>query len=179
MSRLRRLLREVGHNADTVITERGGYRLHVPAGQLDALVFDRLVTAARTIGYLAARTVLRRALGLWRGKTLVGLNAPVLHPEVERWENRRLATWEEYLALELGVVAGQQVPDRIVGELSRLVAAAPYRERPVELLMTALHRQGRTVEASEVFDRFRRHLVVTAGREPSDALVNAQERILS
>ena len=60
--------------------------------------------------------------------------------------------------------------DGVVVELAALAAEEPLRERPRALLMTALTRSGRTVEALRVYDDFRRLLSDELGIDPSPAL---------
>ena len=62
------------------------------------------------------------------------------------------------------------IVDGVVVELAALAAEEPLRERPRALLMTALTRSGRTVEALRVYDDFRRLLSDELGIEPSPAL---------
>ena len=62
------------------------------------------------------------------------------------------------------------VTDGLVVELAALADEEPLRERPRALLMTALAKSGRQVEALRVYDDFRRLLGDELGIEPSPAL---------
>ena len=63
--------------------------------------------------------------------------------------------------------------------LTRLRAEHPARERLAELLMLALYRSGRQVEALEVYQDARRGLVEGAGLEPGTALQQLQRDVLA
>ncbi len=69
--------------------------------------------------------------------------------------------------------------DGVVPELARLVAEQPLRERPRSLLMTALERAGRRVEAFRAYDDFRRLLGDELGIEPSPALTEQHAALLA
>ncbi|WP_112141487.1 AfsR/SARP family transcriptional regulator [Glycomyces dulcitolivorans] len=57
-------------------------------------------------------------------------------------------------------------------------AGGLLRKRLAQLLMTALHRGGRTAEGLEVFRRMRKRLVDELGIEPSAALRGEHQRLL-
>ncbi|MFI1728027.1 BTAD domain-containing putative transcriptional regulator [Streptomyces acidicola] len=61
---------------------------------------------------------------------------------------------------------------------SRLVAAHPLRERPVELLMLALYRTGRGVDALMAYEELRQRLAEAPGADPGPALRSLHARIL-
>ena len=69
--------------------------------------------------------------------------------------------------------------DDVVVELAALAAEEPLRERPRALLMTALTRAGRTVEALRVYDDFRRLLSDELGIEPSPVLAAQHADLLA
>ena len=82
---------------------------------------------------------------------------------IARLEEERLAVVEAKLDLELQL--GRH--ERVIGELEELARAHPQRERPHALLMLALYRSGRHVEALEIFQAFRTRLDEELGLEPS------------
>jgi DNA-binding SARP family transcriptional activator/tetratricopeptide (TPR) repeat protein len=173
---LRRVLTARGARADVLATGRSGYAAHPTPDELDALRFEELVAAARAApGPDAAAPALRSALDLGRGPTLAGITSASLAPAVQRWEQHRLAVHEEWLALELALGHHQVV----AGEAAALVAQHPLRERPVELLMVALHRAGRGVEALAEYRQFRDRLVAGSGLEPGAGLQELHRAILS
>ena len=70
------------------------------------------------------------------------------------------------------------VTDGLVVELAALADEEPLRERPRALLMTALAKSGRQVEALRVYDDFRRLLGDELGIEPSPALAAQHASLL-
>src|ERR1051326_5586707 len=75
LSMLRRLVRAAGA-ADPITTVRGGYAITVAAGQLDLAEFDSWVRAATAADDpRQAVRLLRRALDLWSGAPLGGVEA--------------------------------------------------------------------------------------------------------
>ena len=70
------------------------------------------------------------------------------------------------------------VTDGLVAELAALADENPLRERPRELLMSALAATGRHAEALRVYDDFRRLLAEELGIAPSPALSAKQAELL-
>ena len=119
--------------------------------------------------------MLREALALWRGPPLADLAfEPFAQAEIARLEEQRLAALEA--RVEADLAAGRHAA--LVGELQRLVAANPTRERLAGQLMLALYRCGRQAEALEAYRDARRRLVADVGVEPGPELRRLQEAIL-
>ncbi len=98
----------------------------------------------------AAADLCARALDEWRGPALQDVrHVPALYLEAERLDELRLATIEARIACELEM-GGHAL---VVGRLQRLVEEHPYRERLRGLLMLALYRSGRQVEARRALPR--------------------------
>ncbi|MEY9941597.1 BTAD domain-containing putative transcriptional regulator [Streptacidiphilus sp. MAP5-3] len=181
VSRLRKVLPE-----GAVEGQPDGYRLTVAPDAVDAVRFERLVSASqasrpsgasRVRGASEARTedgsrhvpLLREALDLWRGAALqdVGLqDSAAFDAAVARLEALRLTATEERLDAEVALGRGAA----LVTELSDLVAAHPVRERLVAALMRALVAAGRDSEALQAFQRAREALVDELGVDPSPEL---------
>jgi tetratricopeptide (TPR) repeat protein len=89
-------------------------------------------------------------------------------------EEQRLAALEA--RLEADLACGRHA--ELVGELRRLVAVSPTRERLAEQLMLALYRCGRQADALEAYQDTRRVLVSDIGVEPGPALRELQQAIL-
>jgi tetratricopeptide (TPR) repeat protein len=89
-------------------------------------------------------------------------------------EEERLAAVEEHAAI--GLDAGRH--HETVATLSVLVAQHPRRERLVGLLMTALHRCGRSPDALAVFRVARQWLARELGIEPGDELQRVHRYVL-
>jgi DNA-binding SARP family transcriptional activator/tetratricopeptide (TPR) repeat protein len=176
-TQLRRTLVAAGAGDGVLATERGGYRLSVGADGLDAARFDGLVRSARgqrgsDAG--AAVAAFRAALALWRGDTLAGVHGAAVEAAAASWDERRLAVWEECLALELEL--GRHAD--LIAELTALASEHPFRERLIELLMIALYRCGRQSEALTAYRRLRERLADELGIDPSPVASRLNDAIL-
>ena len=87
----------------------------------------------------------------------------------------RIRATEELAAVRIAAGAS----DDLITELAALTDEEPLRERPRALLMTALARAGRNVEALRVYDDFRRLLSDELGIEPSPTLVAQHADLLA
>ncbi|HTN81216.1 MAG TPA: BTAD domain-containing putative transcriptional regulator [Acidimicrobiales bacterium] len=173
--RLRRVLPE-----GAIETAPTGYRLVADAGDVDAECFSALVAeaiAAKATSSARALALLDDALSLWRGEPyeeLAEMDAGRI--EAARLRETEVVAREERLATMASIN-----PDHhdLLAELVAFAARHPLRERPCELLMVALHEQGRAAEASRAYDDFRRRLADDLGLGPSPELQSLHERILS
>ena len=181
LSWLRRGLGLTGRDGmGQVVAEPGGYRLVVPAGQLDLLVFDRLAAegeqglAAGDLELAAAR--LEEAAGLWRGRAFedVGLDGAAA-AELAQLEERRLRAAEGWVEARLAL--GQH--ERVLERLAALVVQEPLRERLWAGWMLALYRSGRQAEALGAFGELRGRLVQELGIDPSPPLQELHRQLLS
>ena len=175
VSRLRKAL----DDPEIVATTPAGYRLQLHPGQLDAERFERLVEDGRRTMAAGqpeqAGTILREALALWRGPPLADLSfEPFAQPEIARLEEQRLSALEARVDADLA--AGRHAV--VVGELERLVALHPTRERLAGQLMLALYRCGRQAEALEAYRDARERLVAEVGVEPGPELRRLHEAVL-
>jgi DNA-binding SARP family transcriptional activator len=158
-----------------IVTVGEGWRLTCDPERVDLYRFRDLVGRARGGPAAEAGPLLREGLSLWRGPALADVNGHWLTGAIgEGLEDERLAAIEDRIARDLESGDHQAV----VPELSILVAEHPLRERPTQLLMSALHRSGRTVEGLQVYQRARMRLVEDLGIEPSAVLQNAHQRLL-
>ena len=89
---------------------------------------------------------------MWRGTAFSGVRDPHIDIAAGRLEELRLEATERLF--ELRLESGR--PGDIVPELTGLLAEHPFRERIRGLLMTALHRSGRTKDALTPGQRRRR-----------------------
>lgn len=155
-------------------TEGSAYRLEIPPSAVDAVAFRELADAAKAVPPAAALERLEAALGLWRGVPFGGLTSGRF--TIERAcldERRRLAEEDRCEAL----LAVGRVADASI-ELERLTREEPLRERRWALLMTALYRVDRQVDALRAYQRAREELVRQVGLEPGDVLRALEEAIL-
>lgn len=170
-----RLRRALGH--DAVVREGRGYRLQ--GVELDTDAAARLVEDAarssRAGDAESAVTALRSARSLFRGRalpeldddlTVVGFRRHVLELEHRVHED----------LFEAQIALGDH--GTVVGELERLVARDPTRERAWCLLATALACDGRQADALEAIARARRALAIELGIEPGPALREVERRVL-
>jgi DNA-binding SARP family transcriptional activator/tetratricopeptide (TPR) repeat protein len=165
--------------ARILVTSGSGYLLRLVHGQLDVDVFcGHLESAQRS----AARGELARAVAqfdaafaVWCGTPLAGLRGRFAEAERRRLVELRVSAIEDRVEAMLGL--GQHAG--VAGELSKLIAEHPLRERPRALLMTALYRDGRRADALKVFTDARRVLVDELGIEPGPQLRQLHHDILT
>jgi predicted ATPase/DNA-binding SARP family transcriptional activator len=150
-----------------------GYRLTVDPDAVDAVRFERLVSASQAAGPaqdVAERArLLREASALWRGDAMqdVGLQeSGAFDAVLVRLEALRLTAAEDRFDAELALGRG---PESVTG-LTDLVAAHPTRERLVNALMRALNAAGRDNEALQLYQRTREALADELGADPSAEL---------
>lgn len=167
VSRLRKAL------PDGVIEgQTDGYRLRLAPDAVDAVRFERLVTAAQAArAEDGARRIglLREAQDLWRGAAMQDVGLPdsaAFDAAVARLEGLRLTATEERVDAEVTIGRGAEM----VTELTDLVAAHPVRERLAAALMRALVAAGRDNEALLVYQRVREALADALGVDPSPEL---------
>ena len=164
---------------EAIETQGAGYVLRVELGALDLQRFEELARdgsrALERGDSDEASTALRAALALWRGPALADLaDEPLLDPVAGRLEELRLLALERRIEADLAL--GRHAD--VVGELERLVADHPLRERTRGLQMTALYRSGRQAEALEAFRGARSTLVGELGIEPSSWLTELHGAML-
>jgi DNA-binding SARP family transcriptional activator len=175
---LRRLLGRA--TGDGVLLEhvRNGYRLTVPADGCDAAVFERCASTGRQAladGETAsAAQHLARALALWRGPVLDGMDRPDwLAPVAARLEETHLAAFEDHVQarLALGWLGG------LTAELADATTRYPLRERLWGHLMVALYRAGRKAEALNVYAKLQDVLDHELGVRPGPVVRKLYHRI--
>ncbi|MFF4408003.1 BTAD domain-containing putative transcriptional regulator [Streptomyces sp. NPDC001262] len=173
-----RLRKAFGPDADTLVSESGGYAIQVAPGGLDIDTAERLAgeaDKARAAGNrLRARELIAESLAVWDGEPLAGLSGPYAETQRIRLGEWRLGLLETRLDLDLEVGCHAEA----VSELTALTAAHPLRERLRELLMLALYRSGRQAEALAVYADTRRLLADELGVDPCPELSELQQRIL-
>lgn len=172
VSRLRRLL------PDTIRTDTAGYRAAVTDDDLDTVTFAALAAAGRAAAAAGdlrgAQTLLRRALDLWRGPALAGVDSPAVQAHAVALEERRDAALEDCVDVELRLGLHAE----LIGQLTALVEQHPLRERLAGQLMTALARVGRTADALTVYRRLTATLDDELGLRPGDALQRLHDDLL-
>uniref|UniRef100_UPI002FDC0640 AfsR/SARP family transcriptional regulator n=1 Tax=Streptomyces sp. IBSBF 2806 TaxID=2903529 RepID=UPI002FDC0640 len=183
-ARVRALVAEVRRalgpsGTDLLTTRRPGYVMHAGPAELDLLAFENLVRdgsrAAADGDWRTARRCGEEALELWRDEPLADLpEMGVREAEVQRLGELHLVARESVAEAEIETGRHRQA----IAELLRLTAAHPLRERPHGLLMAALHQDGRSAEALELYTALRRRMVDELGMEPSVDLRDLHHRLL-
>ena len=179
ISHLRKLLGE-DVRPSRLVHHPSGYQLVLTSAEVDALQFEELSRAGR----IALRrgdahesaAVMRRALELWRGPALADLQlSPVLRDEAARLDDRRVSAYEDWFEAEL--LLGNHA--EVLEEIEAVVRAHPLRERLRGHQLTALYRGGRQAEALAEYDNLRQRLTSELGLDPSPALRQLYQGILS
>ncbi len=180
VSRLRRLF-ENGEDdgVGVLMTRPGGYVLQSSPGQLDAALFECLLTEGRQLlssgDPTSASARLREALSLWRGPPFADVALlEFIQSEIRRLEELRLVALMERIDADLAVGAAGE----LIGELESLVAANPLQERLRGQLMLALYRSGRQVDALAVYRQTSELLRDELGLEASRQLRELERSIL-
>lgn len=178
VSRLRRAFRALG-SAQVIATRPNGYLLPADAVWLDAKEFDRLralaAEAHRDGRFTTAVRVLRQAVGLWQGGALTDVSSELLQAEANRLEEARCEAMETLFEAELAVGRHREIVAELIGH----VGLHPLRERARAMLMTALHRSGRTGEALSAYAEGRRLCVEELGVDPGVELRAAHAAVLA
>ncbi|MFI0775270.1 BTAD domain-containing putative transcriptional regulator, partial [Streptomyces sp. NPDC021212] len=173
ISKLRRILAALPEAELT--TSAKGYCLTAPRAAVDLHRFRDLVREARAEHDDRAAELLRAALQLWRGPALADVAGDWLSDTVGAGlEEERRAAVEECAAID--VRAGRH--HEAVTQLSALVAEHPLRERSVALLMEALCRSGRRVDALALFRATRQRYAEELGIEPGEELQRLHRQAL-
>jgi DNA-binding SARP family transcriptional activator len=175
-----RLRKALGPDAGLLVSESGGYALHVtgPSCEVDAEEAAACAAEAEkaaAAGELSrARELYAQSLARWDGEPLAQVPGPYARAQRVRLAEWRLALVEHRLEMDLRVGAHTGA----VSELTALTAAHPLRERLRELLMLALYRSGRQGEALAVYADTRRLLADELGVDPCPELTELHQRIL-
>ena len=162
--------------ADRLERRAPGYLLRVEPEELDLVRFERRCAEARGREPEEAAAALVEALALWRGRPLADFAYDAFaRGEIARLEELRLGAIEQRIEADLAL--GRHA--ELVCELEALVGEHPLRERLREQQILALYRCRRQAEALEAYRQARRVLVEELGIEPSSALKELEQAILS
>ena len=174
ISRLRKVL-----GTAAIVTSGPGYRLDLHRDDVDHLCFEDLLLRASELLATGepdrAAYASSQALRLWRGDPLDRL----AEWEAGRIESQRLSERRcdaEDLHADAAIRAG--LYGDVLGELNRMVAREPTRERRWGLLALAQYQAGRQAEALGTLQRARTTLVNQFGLDPGPQLAELEEAIL-
>jgi DNA-binding SARP family transcriptional activator/tetratricopeptide (TPR) repeat protein len=154
----------------------GGFVLELTPEETDVGVAEALIRSGGRTGDAAGSMVrLSRALGLWRGTALSDVTGvDWLDQQADRLEQLRIDGVEALLEARLAAGGDRQ----LVPELEQLIVLHPFREQLHRLLMVALYRCGRQVEALALYQRIRHRLSDELGIDPTPALRDLEASIL-
>lgn len=185
VSRLRRSLArlEAGQAEPRLTTSPSGYVLRVDRSELDACVFVDTIDAIRArvdAGVVADPSAcaaeVRASLAQWRGPVFGGLTGGLLcQTAAARFAESRISALS--LLYELEISSGHST--KVLPELTELFAQNSSQEQLCLLLMVALYRSGRQIDALDVYRKFRRVLADNLGIEPTPALQRYERAILA
>jgi DNA-binding SARP family transcriptional activator/tetratricopeptide (TPR) repeat protein len=148
-----------------------GYRARVDDHWLDANEADELLSRGDPAS-------IERALALWRGDTLAGIDGIDLRAAAEAWDERRFGALERWCAAQLGPDGPPDGATRVGAALPDALTSRPWREDLHAHLMVALARQGRTTDALAAYARLRRSLADELGVDPGTALRELHGRLV-
>ncbi len=165
--------------ATAIETSAQGYRLAVPADEVDSQRFERMVSRSRELLALGelerAGHLLTQALELWRGRAFEDVEWwDVAVIESARLDELRLEA--EELRVDTFLRTGRH-PD-VLAAAESMVKAAPLRERRWTLLALAQYQSGRQVEALRTIRRLKSLLADKLGLDPGPHLSSLEEAIL-
>ncbi|MEO3821614.1 tetratricopeptide repeat protein [Plantactinospora sp. B24E8] len=171
---LRRLLEpnRPPHSRSELLPYQGeGYRLCVPADQIDLLRFRRLVRLAaerETVDPLV------EALALWQGPPFADLPLLARHPRTTAVLREHRTALTRYAGMMLAAGAA----DRAITALEEAVAADPLDEAGQALLVRAYGAAGRRAQGFAAFHTARRRLADELGVDPGPELAAAYTELL-
>jgi DNA-binding SARP family transcriptional activator/tetratricopeptide (TPR) repeat protein len=180
VSTLRRVLAGHGRSGSGVLLVRQapGYLLEADPDMVDLCRFESLAAEGRRAydagDYEVAAAALTKALGLWRGMPMGGIDGDWAERERARLVDDRLTGVELCADAELRLRRGVTA----LGDLTALVAEHPLREGLRARWMLALHAAGRKAEALEAFHDGRKVLDEELGVEPGPELQAALRVVL-
>lgn len=167
-----------GAPSDLIETRPPGYVLNTPPETIDAKLFERLIrnglTAVRTGDLARGQPMLVRALDLWSQPL-----ADFAYEDFAVGYARSLAEMRADALEALSAVHLDRNDLEQARECARAVIESdPLREEPRRLMMLALYRSGRQVEALRAYGEYQGLLAEELGIDPSPALKDLEERIL-
>lgn len=171
--------RPKGVGSHRLASKPGGYLLAVADDELDLLQFRaHLAAGERAVeaGELASGAVrLRQALELFECPVFPDLaDIELLVPDLEEVEEARLYTYQDLFDVELAL--GRHA--NVVGELQRLVAQHPFRERLWASLVLALYRSDRQADALAACRAARKTFAAELGIDPGVRLRELEAQVL-
>ena len=171
-----RRLRRTLDAPDLIEALADGFRLTVSDTAVDLLRFRRLLREAETLRGAEQLARLDQALALWGDEPLASLapsaaKSRALHALVEEYGHAAEKRADGYLRL------GRHA--ELVTDLHAMTTRYPHRERVWSLLMVALYRSGKRVEALAAYRRARGYLAEEFGITPGTELERTHHGVLT
>ncbi|WP_164842206.1 AfsR/SARP family transcriptional regulator [Actinoplanes solisilvae] len=164
--------RKLAGSAGALRTSAPGYVL---TADVDQARFDRLVALGRSAPDAEQACVAYdRAIRLWRGPALDGVEAPFAGLARAALAEGQLLAVEDHADLKLACGRYRH----LTPDLVEFVARHPFRERARGQLMTALYHAGRQREAIEVYRAGRDLLRRELGLDPCPQIQQLYQRVL-
>ncbi|WP_433799118.1 BTAD domain-containing putative transcriptional regulator [Actinomycetospora sp. CA-084318] len=162
--------------ASVLVSAAPGYRLVLPAEQVDAWEVVRLVDDARTAPPAEALALASRVLARWAGDPFAAYrDESWAAAEADRLAELHAAAAE--IAGEAALALGR--PADALGALTALVDREPLRESAAALLARTLAALGRPADALAVLRAARARLADELGLDPGGAWHDAQRAVLA
>lgn len=175
-NQIARLRQALGDN-DRVRAAPPGYLVQVEPGELDIHVFAEEFAAGRQQSAERAWAEASRrfgaALALWSGRPLADIPALADDARVRELEEMHVQALQGRIEADLNLGRHHELTD----ELSDLIREHRQNETFHRQLMLALHRAGRTEEATAVYDAYERALLDELGLEPSAELRELRDAV--
>lgn len=180
VARLRRALDVAGIDASGVlVTEAKGYSVPDSALELDSAQFEEALVDAQdrlTAGDADGAVLgLGQALELWSGPAY-GEFGEEDWASVEAIRLTAMRVVARELRAEAVLESGRHAA--VIPDIEVLIEEEPFREEPRRLLMVALYRAGRHVDALRAGREYRRFLADETGLEPSRELEELEQLIV-
>ncbi len=169
-------LRRTLAGAAPIVSHSRGYQLDIAKDAVDVVLAEQLIGAEEALDPSAATVGrLTRALALWRGKALEGVQEhPWLDDQAQRLRQLRLRGEKRLAQAHLLL----RQPAQAVTLLTSARREHPLDEQLHEFLMLALYRQGLPSQALRVFAELRTALREELGASPSAPLRDLHTAIL-
>jgi DNA-binding SARP family transcriptional activator len=176
MSRLRRLFGP--EHRHLIKTQSSGYRLDIEPVEIDIHQFLSTFRQARKLSAgspIRAVELIDSLEELWRGTALEDVDpTPILKAERDRLADLRLSSLE----LRGGCLLAAGRNSSVIESTRSLSELYPGRERFHEQLMVALEREGRQLDALDVYRRVTAIYGEEFGVDPGPRLQELHQRIL-
>ncbi|HEX3784635.1 MAG TPA: BTAD domain-containing putative transcriptional regulator [Pseudonocardiaceae bacterium] len=170
LTRLRRALPEI-----SIVRRGSGYSLVVDPDTIDLHVFRRLSRTAHEADDATAEHLLGEGLALWRGEPFAGQDNPWLNSVRAVLDTERSSAELDRADHQLRL--GRH--NEILPTLATFAGKRPLDERVAGQLMLALYRAGRQADALNHYQRTRTQLADELGIDPSPALRDLHQQILT